>query len=78
MIEIGTGAAAALAAGFAMGVGALASAWSQGAIGSALMGAIAERPELESKALIYLVLPEVLAVLALVIAFMLIQAIPAA
>jgi len=74
---LSSGAAAALGAGFAMGFGAFAAAWSQGAVGSALMGAIAERPELESKALIYLVLPEVLAVLALVIAFMLIGMIPA-
>ncbi len=69
---ISTGAGAALAAGIAMAGGALASAFSQGAIGAALMGAIAERPELESKALVYLVLPEILAVLSLVVAFMLI------
>jgi len=72
MLEgISSGAAAALAAGFAMGIGAFASAWSQGAIGSAMMGAIAERPELEGKAIVYLVLPEVLAVLSFIIAFML-------
>ncbi|MDD5023110.1 MAG: ATPase [Candidatus ainarchaeum sp.] len=69
-LEVGAGAA--LAAGFAMGVGALAAAWSQGAIGSALMGAIAERPEIEGKAIVYLVLPEVLAVLSFIIAFLLI------
>lgn len=78
MLEgIGTGGAAALAAGFAMGVGAFASAWSQGAVGAALMGAIAERPELEGKAIVYLVLPEVLAVLAFIIAFLLIGSIDA-
>ena len=72
-MEITTGAWAAMAAGIAMAAGALASAFSQGAVGTALMGAIAERPELESKALIYLVLPEILAVLSLVVAFMLIN-----
>ncbi len=72
-MEITTGAWAAMAAGIAMAGGALASAFSQGAVGTALMGAIAERPELESKALIYLVLPEILAVLSLVVAFMLIN-----
>ncbi|MBN2478028.1 ATPase [Candidatus Micrarchaeota archaeon] len=72
-MELETGGLAALAAGFAMGIGAFAAAWSQGAIGAAMMGAIAERPELESKALIYLVLPEILAVLGFVVAFLLIQ-----
>ncbi|MFA5050049.1 MAG: ATPase [Candidatus Micrarchaeia archaeon] len=73
MVELlGTEGAAALAAGIAIGLGAFAAAWSQGAIGSALMGAIAERPEIEGKAIVYLVLPEVLAVLAFIIAFLLI------
>ncbi len=74
MLEgLSTEGAAALAAGFSIGVGAFAAAWSQGAIGSALMGAIAERPEIEGKAIVYLVLPEVLAVLAFIIAFLLIS-----
>lgn len=67
-----TGAAAALGAGIAMGVSALAAAWSQGAVGSAALGVIAERPEFEKNVLIYLVLPEILAILGFVIAFMLI------
>jgi len=67
-----SGAAAALGAGIAMGVSALAAAWSQGAVGSAALGAIAERPEFEKNVLIYLVLPEILAILGFVIAFMLI------
>ena len=67
-----SGAAAALGAGIAMGVSALAAAWSQGAVGSAALGVIAERPEFEKNVLIYLVLPEILAILGFVIAFMLI------
>ncbi len=65
------GAAAALGAGIAMGVSALAAAWSQGAVGSAALGVIAERPEFEKNVLIYLVLPEILAVLGFIIAFLL-------
>ncbi len=66
------GAAAALGAGIAMGASALAAAWSQGAVGSAALGLIAERPEFGKNVLIYLVLPEILAILGFVIAFMLI------
>ena len=69
---LSAGAAAALGAGIAMGLSALSAAWSQGSVGSAAMGAIAERPELEKNVLIYLVLPEILAILGFVIAFMLV------
>ncbi len=61
--------ATAIAAGLAMGIGALAAAWSQGSIGAAAMGAAAERPELEGKMLLYLALPELIALLGFVIAF---------
>ena len=64
-------AAIAIAAGFAMAVSALAAAWSQATVGAALMGAAAERPELESKAIIYLALPELIALLGLVVAYLL-------
>jgi V/A-type H+-transporting ATPase subunit K len=68
---LSTGAGTALAAGIAMGVSALAAAWSQGTLGSAAMGVVAERPEFESKVLIYVVLPELLALFGFVIAFLL-------
>ncbi len=67
------GSAAALGAGVAMGISALAAAWSQGSLGSAAMGAVAERPELEKNVLVYLVLPEIIAILGFVIAFLLIS-----
>ena len=66
-----SGAGAALGAGIAMGLSALAAAWSQGSLGSAAMGVIAERPEFERNVLIYLVLPEIVAILGFVIAFLL-------
>lgn len=69
---LSSGAGAALGAGIAMGVSALAAAWSQGAVGSAALGVVAERPEFEKNVLIYLVLPEILAILGFVIAIMLV------
>ena len=69
---LSTGAAIALAAGLSMGLSALAGSWSQGSFGSALMGAIAERPEIEKNVLVWLVLPEIFAVLGFVIAFLLV------
>jgi len=66
-----TGAGAAIGAGLAMGLSALAAAWSQGTLGSAALGVVAERPEFESKVIIYLVLPELLALFGFIIAFML-------
>ncbi len=63
--------AIALGAGLAMGVSALAAAWSQGTLGSAAMGVVAERPEFEKNILIYIVLPEVLAVFGFLVAVLL-------
>ncbi len=68
---VGSEGMIALAAGLAMSVSALAAAWSQGALGSSAMGMVAERPELESKVLIYIALPEVLALFGFIIAFLL-------
>ena len=67
-----SGAMAALGAGLAMGLSALAAAYSQASIGAAAMGAVAERPELEKNVLVYLVLPEILALLGFAIAFLLV------
>ena len=63
--------AIALGAGLAMGVSALAAAWSQGTLGSSAMGVVAERPEFEKNILIYIVLPEVLAVFGFLVAVLL-------
>ncbi|MFH0885269.1 MAG: ATPase [Candidatus Micrarchaeota archaeon] len=61
----------ALGAGIAMGLSALAAAWSQGTLGASALGAVAERPELEKNILIYIVLPEVLAVFGFLVAVLL-------
>jgi len=60
-----------IGAGIAMGLSALAAAWSQGTLGSSALGAVAERPEMEKNILIYIVLPEVLAVFGFLVAVLL-------
>ncbi len=70
--------AMAIGAGIAMGLGAIGAGWSQGSIGAAAMGAAAERPELESKMILYIALPEIIALLGFVVAFFLVQAISGA
>ncbi len=61
-----------ISAGLVMAISAIAAAWSQSSIGAALMGAAAERPELESKAIIYIALPEVIALLGFVVALLMV------
>ena len=63
--------AMAIGAGIAMGLSALAAAWSQGSLGSSALGVVAERPEFEKNILIYIVLPEVLAVFGFLVAVLL-------
>jgi len=70
MMDIGNGMIA-IAAGIAMGLSALASAYGEQAIGSAAMGATAENPDLFGKGLILTVIPETLAIFGLVIAVLL-------
>lgn len=61
----------ALGAALSMGLSALATAWSQSAIGSSAMGAVSERPELTGNVLIWIAIPETLALLGFVIAIVL-------
>ncbi len=72
-------AALAIGAGLAMTGGALATAWAQASIGSAIMGVVAEKPEEAFKLIVYMALPELLVLLGFVVAFLLIgQIAPAA
>jgi V/A-type H+-transporting ATPase subunit K len=66
-----TGAGAAIGAGIAMGFSALAAAYSQGSLGSAALGVAAERPEFEKNVLIYVALPETLALFGFLVAVLL-------
>ncbi len=69
---LGTEAGLAFGAGIAMAMSALAAAWSQGTLGSAALGAAAERPELEKNILVYLALPELIALLGFVVALLMV------
>lgn len=59
----------ALAAAIAIGLGTLGAGLAEKEIGAAAVGAIAENPKLFGRALAILVLPELLAIFALLVAF---------
>ncbi|WP_320127387.1 ATP synthase subunit C [uncultured Sphaerochaeta sp.] len=60
-----------LSAAIAFGMGALAAGLAIGKIGSAAMGAISERPEIASQALIFIALAEGLVIFGFITALML-------
>ncbi len=62
----------AIGAGLAIGLAALASGMAQSRVGSAAMGAIAEKPELTGRAIILMAIPETLVVLGFAVAAMII------
>lgn len=66
---VGLGAAAA----FAVGVSILGAGYAVGRIGSAALGAAAEKPELLTRSILFVALAEGLAVLGFAIAMMLVQ-----
>jgi V/A-type H+/Na+-transporting ATPase subunit K len=66
---VGLGAAAA----FAIALSVLGAGHAVGRIGSAALGAAAEKPELLTRSIVYVALAEGLAVLGFVIAIMLVQ-----
>ncbi len=62
----------AIAAGLAIGMAALGTAYAQARIGSAGMGALAEKEELRGIVLILVALPETMVILGFAIAAMII------
>ena len=62
----------AIGAGRAIGLAALASGMAQARVGSAAMGAIAEKPELTGRAILLMAIPETLVVLGFAVAAMII------
>jgi len=62
----------AVAAGMAMGLAALATAWAEKDIGSAAVGAIAENEKILGKALILMVIPETIIIFGFLIALLLV------
>ena len=63
----------ALGAGLTMGLSVIGSGLAVGRIGSAAMGAAAEKPELLTRSLLFVALAEGLAVLGFAIAIMMVQ-----
>jgi len=62
----------ALAAGLSIGVTAIASAYAEKAIGTAAIGAMAEKEQLFGKGLILTVIPETIVIFGLVVAILII------
>ncbi|MGC9520343.1 MAG: ATP synthase subunit C [Anaerolineae bacterium] len=65
----GTDSMAYIAAAIAVGAGSLGAAYAVSTVGSAAVGAIAERPEIFGRALIFVGLAEGVAIYGLIIAF---------
>ena len=63
-------AARAIGAAFAIGVSAMAAGYAQAHIGAAGAGALAERPEAATYAIVLTALPEIVALLGFVMAFL--------
>ncbi len=61
-----------IAAAIAIGSSALAAAWAETRIGTAAVGAMAEKEELFGKGLILTVIPETLVIFGLVVAILII------
>lgn len=60
----------AFAAALAVGITALATGWAQSKIGSAGVGALAEKPELSTIIIILVAIPETMVILGFVVAAM--------
>lgn len=69
-VDYRVGVAKAIAAGASMSVSALAAGYAQAKIGSAGAGTLAERPEVATNIIVLQALPEIIALLGFVIAFM--------
>ncbi|MBI5186507.1 MAG: ATPase [Nitrospinae bacterium] len=62
-----------LAAALAIGLTAFATAWAQGKIGSAAVGAIVEKKELLGPMIVLVAIPETIVILGFVIAYLIIK-----
>jgi V/A-type H+-transporting ATPase subunit K len=61
-----------IGAGLAVGLGAMATAYAQGRIGSAGIGAMAEKPEMIGRVILMVAIPETLVILGFAVAAMII------
>ncbi len=67
--------ALAIAAGLSMAAGAIATAIVQSSVGASAVGVLAEKPEENSKLLIYFLIPETLVIFGFVFGYLLLGAI---
>ncbi len=72
MVEVTSVGLIALSAGLAFAASAIAAAIAEKAIGSAAIGALAEKEELFGKALVLTVIPETIVIFGLVVAILII------
>lgn len=70
-MDIGTGLLG-IGAGLAVGLGAIGTGIAQGRIGSAGIGALAEKPELTGRVILLVAIPETLVILGFAVAAMVI------
>jgi len=68
---IGNDAGIALGAGIAMVGGAIGAGWAQASVGSSIMGVVAEKPEEAMKLIVYMALPEIIALLGFIVGVLL-------
>jgi V/A-type H+-transporting ATPase subunit K len=66
----------AIGAGLAVGLAALATGYAQGRIGSAAVGAVAEKPELTGRVILLVAIPETLVILGFAVAAMIVLLLP--
>lgn len=71
MALVETEGALAIGAALAVFGGALGTGWAQAAIGSSIMGVIAEKPEEMFRLIVYMAIPELILLLGFVVAFLL-------
>ena len=62
-----------IAAAFAIGVPALATAWAQSRIGASAAATLAERPELSTTAILLIAIPETVVILGFVVAMLILM-----
>ncbi len=71
MVAIETAGMAAIGAGLAILGGALGTGVAQAGIGASAVGVIAEKPDMASKLIIWLVIPETIIIFSFVVALLL-------
>jgi len=71
MVWLEAEAAIAIAAGIAVAITGLASAWAEKEVGTAAIGAMAEKEELFGKGLIMMIIPETIVIFGLVVSILL-------